>query len=302
MERHRSSTRKIYYSVWRTFNEFYIKLDQKPKTWEDRLILFIGFLVETKKKASTIRSYISAIKAVLEEDNYDLNPNKYLISSLTKTCSYKNCQVRTRLSISKKLLELILEQTTQHLEIDSNQVYLSILYKALFSAAYYGLLRVAELTTGSHPIMAKDVQLADNKRKILFILRMSKTHWKDKKPQYIKISMVSNSSTNPLWSGKRFCPYDLINQYLKVRGGRRPNCVTEPFFIFQDKTPVTPSHMRKTLHLMLSQIGLEPENYGTHSFRIGHCVDLLKLSVSIKCIKFLGRWWSNAVFEYLKNC
>ena len=29
----RDSTRKSYYSTWRQFNEFFIKLDQKPDNW-----------------------------------------------------------------------------------------------------------------------------------------------------------------------------------------------------------------------------------------------------------------------------
>ena len=65
MERHRSSTQNQYYTVWKLFNEFFIKLDRKPLSWEDRLTLFVGYLVKSGKKSTTIKSYISAIKAVL---------------------------------------------------------------------------------------------------------------------------------------------------------------------------------------------------------------------------------------------
>ena len=61
----RLTTRKNYYSVWKCFNKFYIRLDRKPETWEERLVLFVGYLVEGKKKSQTIKSYISAIRAVL---------------------------------------------------------------------------------------------------------------------------------------------------------------------------------------------------------------------------------------------
>ena len=88
MERNRSTTRQTYYCVWRKFNQFFIRLDIKPQNWEDRLILFVGYLVESNKKSSTIRSYISAIKAVLREDNVIINEDKYLLSSLTKACKY----------------------------------------------------------------------------------------------------------------------------------------------------------------------------------------------------------------------
>ena len=59
----RSSTRKNYYVIWHLFNQFYIHLDHKPRSWEDRIILFAGYLIENEKKSSTVRSYVSAIKA-----------------------------------------------------------------------------------------------------------------------------------------------------------------------------------------------------------------------------------------------
>ena len=85
----RSGTKKVYYSVWIQFNHFIIRLDHKPKTWEDRLMLFVGHLVKTEKKSTTIASYISAIKAVLKSDGGYMNQDKCLLNSLTKACRLK---------------------------------------------------------------------------------------------------------------------------------------------------------------------------------------------------------------------
>ena len=120
-ERNRSSTRKVYYSVWKQFNEFFIKLDIKSKTWEDRLILFVGYLIEQERKSSTIKSYISAIKAVLREDNVEINEDRYLLSSLTKACKYKNDTVRIRLPIQRGILEILLDQITAEYNTEYNQ-------------------------------------------------------------------------------------------------------------------------------------------------------------------------------------
>ena len=73
LHRHRDSTKAMYYSVWKAFNQFFIRLDEKPATWEDRLVLFVGYLVQKKLKATTINSYISAIKSVLMQDGVKLN-------------------------------------------------------------------------------------------------------------------------------------------------------------------------------------------------------------------------------------
>ena len=95
----RSTTRRNYYSIWKIFNEFFIKLDVKPRSWEDRLILFVGYLVERNKKSQTVRSYVSAIKAVLEEDRIIISVDKFLLASLTKACKYRNDAIHTRLPI-----------------------------------------------------------------------------------------------------------------------------------------------------------------------------------------------------------
>ena len=87
----RKTTKRNYYSVWKNFNEFFIKLDSKPNTWEERLTLFIGYLIHEKHfKSQSIKSYISAIRGVLRDDGVELNENKFLLSALISACKLKN--------------------------------------------------------------------------------------------------------------------------------------------------------------------------------------------------------------------
>ena len=86
MSRHRDTTKNNYRSVWKTFNQFLVKLYRKPQNWENHLVLFTGYLIECKRKASMVKSYISTIRSMLSEVGYILNENKYLIASLTKAC------------------------------------------------------------------------------------------------------------------------------------------------------------------------------------------------------------------------
>ena len=48
-EQNRSSTQANYYSIWKKFNQFFIQLDVKPNSWEERLILFVGYLINNDK-------------------------------------------------------------------------------------------------------------------------------------------------------------------------------------------------------------------------------------------------------------
>ena len=125
---------------------------QETKNLEDRLILFVGYLIEDKKQSSTIKSYISAVRAVLAEDGVFLNENKYLLNSLTKACRLKNDRVKTRFPIQKGVLKVLLKTTNSYFR-GRGQPFLAKLYRALFVSAYFGLLRVGELTASPHVIL-----------------------------------------------------------------------------------------------------------------------------------------------------
>ena len=183
----------------------------KPNTWEERLTLYVRFLIDKKKKSTTIESYISAIKAVLLLDGKELNEDRYLLNSLIKACKFKNDKVTTRLPIRKETLGIILKYTDT---VFNKQPYLKVLYRALFSMAYYGLFRIGELTSGTHPVLAKDVHISINKNKMMFVLHSSKMHGKSMKPQVIKINAKKETSRMKhanlqvlIW---KFCPFKLL--------------------------------------------------------------------------------------------
>ena len=268
-------TKRNYYTIWKIFNRFFIRLDKKPLHWEDRLTLFVGYLVEDGKQSSTVKSYISAIRAVLAENSITLNENHFLLSSLMKACKLVNDQIRA-----------------QH-------------------PMYFGLFRIGELTSGEHPVKVCDVHLAYNKKTILFILWTSKTHWKNSKPQEIKIrsyqqhertqkKVKSTGKSNLDHNSLQFpCPYQLLHTYISRRPPYHSN--SEAFFVFSNRTPVKPIHVMACLRTMIIQAGFKHlELYTVHGLRSGHACDLLKLGIPIESIKRIGRWRSNAVYRYLR--
>ena len=106
--RNRPSTRKTYLAIWRKFNNFVIKLDFKPPTWEERTAMFVADMIDRGAQSATVKSYISAIKRILLDDGYPWDDNKILLSSLVKACKLINDHVRTWFPIGFGLLELIL--------------------------------------------------------------------------------------------------------------------------------------------------------------------------------------------------
>ena len=150
-------------------------------------MLFIGYLINEKKQSSTVRSYISAIKAVLKSNKIKVAEDQYLLASLTRACKLQNDKIRMRLPIQKDLLSLIVKETRNHF-LKAGQMFLASLYQTLFCTTYFGLLRMSEVTKGEHPVLARDVHIRTNKKKFLLILRTSKTHGLGTSPQMVKIS------------------------------------------------------------------------------------------------------------------
>ena len=129
----RESTRKNYYSIWKQFNAFILRLDYVPNEWEEWVSLFGAYLTSKGTQSSTIRSYVSAIKHILKVDKYEWDDNKVLLSAITRACKIKNDVLRTRLPIHIGLLEMLLFEVNREFQ---DQPYLRCLYLAMFIIAY----------------------------------------------------------------------------------------------------------------------------------------------------------------------
>ena len=297
MEKHENSTKENYHGIWKNFNRFIIRLDVIPSTWEDRLTLFIGHLADNGIQSSTIKSYISAIKAVLEYDDHKWDEDKLKINALTKACSLRNDTVKVKLPIQNGFLEQLLFELER---LYDQQAYLEILYRTMMLLQYFGLLRVGEITKSKHVLKAKDIHIPSygSKEKLKLYLYSSKTHGKSQIPQEIKIEGNVHLTQEKNSQLRHFDPYNSTREYLAIRGNYRE--LDEQLFIFRDGTPVRACNYRKVLKTLLKAVQVNPDFYDTHSFRIGRATDLRKFGYTIEQIKHLGRWRSNAVYRYLK--
>ena len=290
--KNQESTKKNYLSIWRHFNRFLGQLDKLLEKWEQRTVLFAGYLIDQGLQSSTIRSYVSAIKCMLVDDNYKWEDDMVILNTLTRACKRINDRVYIRKPIKKPMLELILFELGRYW---NKQPYLCTMYRALFALLYYGLFRIGELTLGNHLVHACNVHIAKEKGKMLFILFTSKTHDQASKPQKIKITRLSDRQD----SQGHFCPFMLTEQYLQIRGDYAD--FNEQFFIFSDKSPVKAEMARKVLKDVLKHMNIECAYFGTHGFCAGRACDLLKAGYSVDQIKIIGHWKSNAVYRYLRT-
>ena len=96
-----------------------------------------------------------------------------------------------------------------------------------------------------------------------------------------------------------FCPFDLVRQFITVCDPFLS--FDEPFFVLSDHSAVEQNMLRRILKESIARLGINPDNYNLHSFRIGRTIDLYNYGVSVESIKKLGHWRSNAIYEYLRE-
>ena len=113
---HRTSTVKVYHAIWTKFNSFLIRLDRKPNTWEERVAMYCAYLVDAGIQSSTLKSYVSAIKAVLKGDGYLWDDGKLILGAIIRGCRMKNDEIRIRLPIQIQLLEMLLFENRKTLQ------------------------------------------------------------------------------------------------------------------------------------------------------------------------------------------
>ena len=258
--------------------------------------MFVAYLIDKGMQSATVKSYVSAIKKMLLLDGYKWKDELVYLNSLTKACKLINDWVRPQFLISNSLLDLLLFKVQRKF---NQQIYLQILYKALFTLGYYGLLRVGELTNSPHTIKAKDVHVGTNKDKVLIVLYSSKTHDRSMRPQKVKIT---SNKYNPVMRKqnirRNFDPFEILADYISAHGGYAS--LDENFFIFKGKIPVEAVAARKLLKELIAALGLNADLYDMHSLRIGRATDLIKYTYSIDEVKRLGRWRSNIVYKYVR--
>lgn len=289
----KKSTKRAYRTAYLSFTKFMLSLDNMPQLLDDQLAVYVAYRVELGDFSNTIESYLSGIKYMLGQDGIEINTRTARLRSLIKACKYKNDRVIHRQPISESLLVKLIKQLD---EIFSTQPYLKQLYRCMLVMGFYGMLRVGEMASGDHPVLARDIHFNHKLKKVQIILRTSKTHGRGDQPQYVKFN--SHDSRVFLYN-RKFCPYQVVVDFMNMRGPKLND--DDPFFVFTDNTPVRPYQMQAVLKRALSRFNLDPSDYGIHSLRIGYATTLDHRHVSLDVIRRKGRWkGTNVVFRYIR--
>ena len=211
--------------------------------------------------------------------------SSFLIIQLLKSIHKANPTTDTRLPIDKFLLEKLIEASA----FVTQSVYERAMMAAMFAVAFHAFLRIGEITVRSpkavnqHLLGLCSIQMGSNYFNIQFL------PYKHSQGKCFSLSVKKAS-------GPRFCPFILLQEFLKLWGQ-----VDGPLFCLQSGSPVLRQKFDDLLKKALIFAKVNPRSFKGHSFRIGAATWAAAQGSSELAIKQMGRWKSDAYKKYIRN-
>ena len=153
---------------------------------------------------------------------------------------------------------------------------------------FFGFLRSSKYVSPSstgfskhHTLLYKDAKI--KKRHIHVSIKASKTD-PFREGETLLIAQTSHS----------ICPVGALKRYLSKVSHK-----FGPLFQFKNGTYLTRTKVTKTIKRALVKHGKSPEQYSSHSFRIG-AASKAAAGISYSLIKSLGRWRSDWYHRYIR--
>ena len=246
------------------------------------MLLFIGYLHLLGYAPASITTYVCAIGYIHKlrslPDPTSYYPVQRLLAAATKTSTQQD----TRLPITLPILRSMC-LSFNHTGLTP---YVCSLLRAMFTTAFFGLLRVGEMTSDSSNQVSLHLhQLSFHTHHAVLTIHKFK-HNASNNPFHIVLKRQNDLD---------LCPLQALRLYIASRGSAKG-----PLFCFQNLHPVSRNFFISKLNYILKLCGLSPLLYKSHSFRIGAASFYASIGLSDEQIRLLGRWRSNAFRRYIR--
>lgn len=282
------NTHAVYNRALQVFEHFR-KLYNLQGCWPvpvQQVVWFISYCFEQKMSAATIATYLSGlsfkhkIKSWLDPTNFFVV--KKCMEGYRRLCKTEDCRAPITYNI--------LINICNTLPIVCTTKYESLLFKAAFCLAYFGLLRVGELVYTTYrqtdqALNFNDIHLSKDLTSVIVCIRKSKTNQVGR-PVFLKL---------PSEAGPDICPVQALSAFVHIRPPQQGL-----LFVHADSRPLTRYQFNAVLAKVIKHLGLPVSQFKSHSFRIGRATSLAMLGVSDDVIKHVGRWSSSAFIKYIR--
>ena len=277
---------RTYNKVWDNFKKFCqstLNISVKLPVSQKNLGLYVTHLFKIGLKSNTVQGHVSAISYFHKINGLSDPSHSFFISKLLRGIQKEVPASDSRKPISKS----ILMQLVTVLPDCTSTTYERIMLTAMFLSAYFLCLRVGEIAKSNNVSNMITLQVSSvTVRRSIVAYLFTLTKYKHHKGHKPILRLESQTK-------EKFCPVKSLTKFLAVR-----TKISGPLFIMKSAKPITRSQFWTILKKCLTKIGKDAADFGTHSFRIGRCTDMVRDGYSDEQIKKIGRWNSTAFRDY----
>lgn len=279
------NTWSVYDNAVQSFEKFRMENDFDI-IWPaplSHLINFIVHLASNKYSVNTVKSYVAGISFHMKIKNQTDTSDSFIIQKLLKGMSikYKRDDIRKPITVE------ILKRIIGALPFTCFSKYESDLFSAIFALTFCAFLRIGESVESNksnHTLQIGDVSLNSEDKTVKVTVQSSKTDQYGKKSQ---LTLSKEFVDIPM--------YDILSRYLDTRPKIQGN-----LFCHFNHSKVTRNQVVSILKSSLKFVGINENDYNTHSFRIGACTYAKQLGKSENEIMTMGRWNSKSYQRYIR--
>lgn len=264
----------------------YFNLTSLPASTET-LQLFAQFLSRTFKSSQSIKNYLNGVRNMHLLLGYPVEHiNRFVLNLSLKGIAKLNPYC---LQQSEPITPKILLKMANVLDLSNDT---DIVFWCLFLFAFFLLARKSNLVPSSHRdikmkhyLLREDVE--EFKNHLIITMTWTKTIQTGERKLQIPLIRIKNNILCPVLAYKNMC-----------------KCISasskDPLFLLPNKKPITYYQFQSKLRECINTIGLNPQNFSTHSFRRGGATLLFQAGVPAEKIQLQGDWHSDAYKRYLQ--
>ena len=290
---HRESTSKVYQTAKNSYIHYCKQYMYTPLPLkEDVMLKYVSYLSLKHLSSATVKVYCSGIRSFSIIQGFGLPSQEFHRLKL----AIRSLDINTY--VSNKKLPITLEILHKLIPHMSNS-YNDIMLWAAMTLAHFGLLRSSEFTINT--VYDPNVHLSWSDLSF---------HVSDDQIEYIKIH-IKRSKTDHLNKGvyicigcskTQVCAYCAIRSYhsLHIRTFNKVRD-PKPLLTFHNGVYLSRTLLITNLKMYLALAGIDPQQYSSHSFRIGGATSAAAAGLADWEIKILGRWTSDTYQRYIRT-
>ncbi|XP_075129530.1 uncharacterized protein LOC142203010 [Leptodactylus fuscus] len=270
-----------YAAAWKQWEEWLVRLGGAEEDWDMMLLLFIGHCRELGWSVSKLNMCMAGLAFGFKRRGMRDLTKVFLVKLAFRGWRRGNSIQDDRRPVSFGLLV----DLRGVLESVCSSNWERRLFRAAFSLAFFGALRLGELVSTAKPggVLLEDVDLYEYR--VEFRLRRSKTVRKGK-GLMIRLFAIA---------GCAVCPVLCLREYLSFRGRG-----FGPLLIHENSMFLSRFQFLSVFRKGLKKLGMEVEGFSSHSFQIGEATEATIRGLGEDLIKKIGHWESRRFHSYMR--